>query len=142
MVNKKRPSKKKEEVEGFDDFDELEEMQEEEEEQEQEQEQPEEIEKSPEDLPEEVEEEVESEPSHSSVAFEASPDVDVQLVAVMGKHKITLRDLLDLKMGSVVDLKRPPNEMVDLVANGKLIARGELVEIDGKLGVKILKMVR
>ncbi|MBI4126573.1 MAG: FliM/FliN family flagellar motor switch protein [Deltaproteobacteria bacterium] len=75
-------------------------------------------------------------------ALDLSPDVSVQLVAVMAKKTVSLRELLDLHMGQVIDLQRPPSEQVDLVANGKLVARGELVELDGRLGVRILKLVR
>ncbi len=75
-------------------------------------------------------------------ALDLAPDVPVQVVAVIGKRSITMKDLMELRMGQVIDLKRPPNETVDVVVGGKLFARGELVEIDGKLGVKILKMVR
>lgn len=71
-----------------------------------------------------------------------SPDVPVNLVAVIGKVTINVAELVKLHIGSVVDLGRSPGETVDLVANGRLIAKGELVDIDGKLGVKIIKMVR
>lgn len=69
-------------------------------------------------------------------------DVPVQVVAVLGKKTIAMREVLDLQLGQLIELNRPLSEVVDLVANGKLIARGELVEIDGKLGVRIIKMVR
>jgi flagellar motor switch protein FliN/FliY len=71
-----------------------------------------------------------------------APDVPVNLAAVIGKTTMSLAELMKYRVGETIDLGRPPNETVDLVANGKLIARGELVEIDGKLGVKICKMVR
>ena len=71
-----------------------------------------------------------------------SPDFPVNLVAVVGKTTTTVRDLINLRLGQAIDLGRAPGETVDLVANGKLIARGELVEMEGKLGVRILKMVR
>lgn len=71
-----------------------------------------------------------------------SEDVPVKLTAVLGKKNIALKDLLQFKIGHTIDLERPPNEFVDLVANGKVVARGELVEIDGKLGVRIIKMLR
>lgn len=69
-----------------------------------------------------------------------SADIPVQVVAVLGKKTITVGDLVSLKKGEVVELNRFPNEAVDLVANGKLMAKGELVEIDGKLGVRIIKI--
>lgn len=74
--------------------------------------------------------------------FGMAADVPVQVVAVLGKRTLTMREALELTQGEVIDLGRPPHTVVDLVANGKLIAKGELVEIDGKLGVRIVKMVR
>ncbi|MBI2091721.1 MAG: FliM/FliN family flagellar motor switch protein [Deltaproteobacteria bacterium] len=69
-------------------------------------------------------------------------DVPVQIVAVMAKKTISVKELVSLKTGQVINLARPANEVIDLVAGGKLIAKGELVDIDGKLGVRIVKMVR
>jgi len=73
---------------------------------------------------------------------EMSKDIPVQLVAVIGKTTISLKDLMNYQMGQVIDLGRPPSETVDIVASGKLFARGELVDIDGKLGVRIVKLVK
>lgn len=87
-----------------------------------------------------VEDSVEGEFIEEAVSLSA--DVPVKLVAVLGKKQIVLKDLLKMKVGQTIDLDRPPNEFVDLTANGKPIAKGELVEIDGKLGVRIIKMVR
>jgi len=81
-------------------------------------------------------------PKFDRAALDLSPDVPVQVIAVIGKRGITIKELMELRMGQVIDLKRPPNETVDVVVNGKLFARGELVEIDGKLGVKIIKLAR
>lgn len=68
-------------------------------------------------------------------------DVPVQVVAVLGKRSFNMQELMNFHVGQVVDLYRPANETVDLVVGGKLIAKGELVSIDGKLGVKILKLI-
>lgn len=68
-------------------------------------------------------------------------DVPVQVVAVLGKRSFTMQDLMNFHVGQVVDLYRPANETVDLVVGGKLVAKGELVSIDGKLGVKIVKLI-
>lgn len=75
-------------------------------------------------------------------AVSMTADVPVKLVAVLGKKTIAFKDLLKMKLGQVVNLERPPNEIVDLVANGKVVARGELVEIDGQLGVKVIKVLK
>lgn len=89
-------------------------------------------------LPEMEEEEEEKEEDMLDIAA----DVPIQVVAVMGKRNISIKELASLKLGEVIELNRPANEIVDLVAGGKLIAKGELVEIEGKLGVKIVKMLK
>lgn len=91
------------------------------------------------DLPEEAEEL--ADPA-SQEALRMTADVPVQLIAVLGKKTISVKDLVGLKTGQVLDLARPVNEVVDLIAGGKLVAKGELVDIDGKLGVKVIKMIR
>ena len=73
---------------------------------------------------------------------ELAPDVPVNLAAVVGRATTSVGDLIRYRVGQVLDLGRQPGETVDLVANGRLIARGELVEVDGRMGVRILKMVR
>jgi type III secretion system YscQ/HrcQ family protein len=67
-------------------------------------------------------------------------DVPVQLIAVMGKKTMTVKEILSLKKGQVLELNRFPNEAIDIVVGGKLMAKGELVEVDGKLGVRIIKI--
>ena len=69
-------------------------------------------------------------------------DIPVHVVAVLGKKIVNMKELSQMHSGSVVELDRPVAETVDLVANGKLVAKGELVDIDGKLGVKVTKLVR
>lgn len=107
------------------------------------------VEEAPEEEPEpepepgpEPEEKPKAPEKFSKAALDLTPDVPVQVIAVMGKRGITIKELMELRMGQVIDLKRPPNETVDIVVHGRLFARGELVEIDGKLGVKIIKLVK
>lgn len=78
----------------------------------------------------------------SDEAMAMSEDLPVKLMAVLGKKSVVLKDLLKMKVGQAIELDRAPNEFVDITANGKLIARGELVEIEGKLGVRIIKMLK
>ena len=73
---------------------------------------------------------------------EMSEDLPIKLSAILGRKNVVLKDLLKLKVGQSIELDRAPNEFVDITANGKLIARGELVEIEGKLGVRIIKMLK
>ncbi len=74
--------------------------------------------------------------------LDLAPDMNVPLVIVMGRKSYTVKDLLGLRMGQVLDLDRPPLDPVDLVAAGRVIGKGELVEVEGNLGVRILKLFK
>jgi len=65
--------------------------------------------------------------------------LDVQLAVTMrfGARKLLLREVLDLSPGAVVELDRRVQEPVDLLLDGKLVARGEVVVIDGNYGLRI-----
>jgi flagellar motor switch protein FliN len=65
--------------------------------------------------------------------------LDVQLAMTMrfGAKKLLLREVLDLSPGSVVELDRKIQEPVDLLLDGRLVARGEVVVIDGKYGLRV-----
>ncbi|MFT4554411.1 MAG: flagellar motor switch protein FliN/FliY [Chlamydiales bacterium] len=65
-------------------------------------------------------------------------DVKVKLEVVLGKSTMTLSQILKLQNGSVVELNRLAGEPVDIMANGKLIARAEIVVIDNNFGIKII----
>jgi len=84
---------------------------------------------------------VEESPAEDEV-LKMTADVPVHLVAVIGRTTISVKDMMNFQLGHVIDLGRPPGETVDLVASGKLFARGELVDIDGKLGVRIVKIIK
>ena len=64
-------------------------------------------------------------------------DVPVTLVVELGRVNLTLGRLADLKPGDVVELGRHSREPVELTSGGRLVARGELVQIDTELGVRV-----
>lgn len=68
-------------------------------------------------------------------------DVSIQLTAELGTCDMTIRDLLQVDVGSVIQLDRPANAAVDLYVNKKLVARGEVVVADGNFGIKVTEMV-
>ena len=74
-------------------------------------------------------------------ALAASPlessDVSVTLTVELGRVNLPLRRLAELQPGDVVELARHAREPVDLTSNGRLVARGELVQVDTELGVRI-----
>ncbi len=69
-------------------------------------------------------------------------DVPVHVVVELGRVQLTADEVIRLGTGHIVELGRSPAEPVDLVVNGRLLAKGELVEIEGSLGVKILSLVK
>ena len=77
----------------------------------------------------------------STQAREGSQDIPVHLAAVVGKKSVKLNDVLNMQVGDFLSFKKNPTDPIDLVANGKLIAKGELVLIDGKVGLRIVKLV-
>ena len=66
-------------------------------------------------------------------------DLPVQLVFLAGETHIALRDLRQIAPGYVFDLGRPVDRHVEVRANGRRIGIGELVEIDRRVGVRLLK---
>lgn len=83
-----------------------------------------------------------SEPKKVAPPAGIAQATQVQVVAVVGKKTATLKELLELNEGSLIELNKLPNEMIDLVANGKLVAKGQLVLIEGRVGVQIKQVYR
>ena len=65
-------------------------------------------------------------------------DLPVSLVFVAGELEVPLRELQRMAPGYVFELPQPVDGHVEVRANGRTIGRGELVEIDGRVGVRIL----
>ena len=78
----------------------------------------------------------------ASEAAQLLDDVTVAMVVELGRVMVSAADVMGLRPGQVVELSRSPGEPVDLVVDGKRIGKGELVEIDGELGVRILSLAR
>lgn len=68
-------------------------------------------------------------------------DVPFVIEAEMGRTARTVREILKMAQGSVIELDKDSGEPVDLMVNGQVIARGEVVEIDGNYGVRITEIV-
>ena len=68
-------------------------------------------------------------------------DVPVSLTIELGGCQLAMRDVLQLNVGSVVQLDKPADAPVELSINGKLIARGEVVVIEDRYGVKITEVI-
>lgn len=68
-------------------------------------------------------------------------DIPVTISVEIGRTKMIVRDLLQLGQGAVVELEKLAGEPMEILANGKLIARGEAVVINEKFGVKLTDIV-
>ena len=68
-------------------------------------------------------------------------DVPVELAVEIGRTHMTIGETLDLGPGSIVTLDRLAGEPVDLLVNGKPIARGEVVVIDEEFGLRVTEVV-
>ena len=68
-------------------------------------------------------------------------DVPLQVTVVLGRSKKSIKEILDLNMGSVIELDRIAGEKVDVLVNNILFARGEVVVIDENYGVRITDLI-
>ena len=75
------------------------------------------------------------------VDLEAILDVPVTLSLEVGRASITIGELLKLNQGSVVELKRPAMEPMDVLVNGTIVARGEIVVVDDSFGIRLVDVV-
>ncbi len=73
---------------------------------------------------------------------EAVYDIPVQVQTVLGKATIEVNKLLRLGRGAVVELEKTVGEPVEVYANKRLVARGELVVVDGRLGVTMTEIIK
>ena len=87
-------------------------------------------------------------PSHAesvhrgAADLEALFDVPVQVSAVLGRAKMDVGELLKLGPGAVLELDRKVGEAIDIYVNNRLVARGEVVLVEDKLGVTMTEIIK
>ena len=74
--------------------------------------------------------------------LEAVFDVPVQVSAVLGRAHMEVGDLLKLGPGTVLELDRKVGEAIDIYVNNRLVARGEVVLVEDKLGVTMTEVIK
>jgi flagellar motor switch protein FliN/FliY len=74
--------------------------------------------------------------------FDIIKDVRVKLEACVGEAELTVRELYDLKTNSIVELERDAQSPVDLVLDGRVVARGHLVVSGDNFGVSITEIIK
>ena len=74
--------------------------------------------------------------------LEAVYEIPVQISAVLGRATMQVSQLLKLGRGAVVELDRKVGEAIDIYVNNRLVARGEVVVVDDRLGVTMTEIVK
>ena len=69
-------------------------------------------------------------------------DVPVAISAVLGRSSMSVAQLLQLALGSVLELDRKVGEAIDIYVNNRLVARGEVVIVDERLGVTMTEIIK
>jgi len=82
------------------------------------------------------------ETSRNAADLEAVFDVPVQVSAVLGRAKMDVGELLKLGPGAVLELDRKVGEAIDIYINNRLVARGEVVLVEEKLGVTMTEIIK
>lgn len=78
----------------------------------------------------------------SAADLAAVYDVPVHIQAVLGRASIEVASLLRLNRGSVIELDRKVGEAIDIYVNNRLVARGEVVVVDERLGVTMTEIIK
>jgi flagellar motor switch protein FliN/FliY len=68
-------------------------------------------------------------------------DIPLEMRVELGQVKMLVNDLLQLGQGSIIDLRKPVGEQLDIFVGNKLVARGEVVVVDEKFGIRVTDII-
>lgn len=78
----------------------------------------------------------------STSDLEAVYDIPVKVSAILGKTQMKVSQLMKLNKGAIIELDRKVGEAIDIYVNNNLVARGEVVVVDEKLGITMTEIVK
>lgn len=78
----------------------------------------------------------------STTDLEAVYNIPVKVSAVLGKTSMKVNQLMKLNKGAIIELDRKVGEAIDIYVNNSLVARGEVVVVDDKLGITMTEIVK
>lgn len=78
----------------------------------------------------------------NTVTLEAVYDIPVQLSVVLGRTSMQVNQLLKLGRGAVIELDRKVGEPIDIYVNNRLVARGEVVVVEDRIGVTMTEIIK
>ncbi|MFV9876229.1 MAG: flagellar motor switch protein FliN [Rickettsiales endosymbiont of Dermacentor nuttalli] len=76
------------------------------------------------------------------INLETVYDIPVQISVVLGKATMTINQLLKLGRGAVVELDKNVGEAIDIYVNDRLVAKGEVVIVDNRIGITLTEIVK
>ena len=79
--------------------------------------------------------------NNPKLTLEALYDVPVQVSVVLGRTTMQLNNILKLGRGAVIELERYVGEPIDVYVNNKIVAKGEIVIVDDKIGITLTEVV-
>lgn len=77
-----------------------------------------------------------------NISLEAVYDIPVQISVVLGKTSMQVSQLLKLGRGAVVELDRKVGEPIDIYVNNRLVARGEVVVVEDRIGITMTEIIK
>jgi flagellar motor switch protein FliN/FliY len=82
------------------------------------------------------------EPEESGLAgnLRLLADIPVRMSVEVGSTQLRLSEIMNLSEGSVVELDRQADELLDIMVNGTLVARGEVVTVNGRYGIRVVEI--
>ena len=72
--------------------------------------------------------------------FRLLADIPVRMSVEVGSTSLRLAEVMDLSEGSVVELDRQADDLLDIMVNGALIAKGEVVTVNGRYGIRVVEI--
>jgi flagellar motor switch protein FliN/FliY len=78
----------------------------------------------------------------ADINLEAVYDIPVQISVVLGRTEMPISQLLKLGRGAVVELDRNVGEAIDIFVNNRLVAKGEVVIVDNKIGITLTEIIK
>jgi flagellar motor switch protein FliN/FliY len=82
-----------------------------------------------------------SKPAAERGGMQLLSDVSMTVTAELGRARMTVRELLELAPGAIVELDRTAGMPIDVLVNGTVVARGEVVVVDEEFGVRVTEIV-
>jgi len=85
--------------------------------------------------------EIKAAPEVAGRNYRMLAEIPLRVSVEVGSTALRLSDLMDLSEGSVVELDRQAHELLDIMVNGTLVAKGEVVTVNGRFGIRVVDVV-